>query len=399
MNSLDILWLAYKGLISRKAIAILAIISVMVGVASVTTLVAFSQGVTESILSVVKSLGPNTILVFPIKAELTQATVITIESLSGVKAVYPLVSGFGTINVEGQPFYVNIIGINNLSAILGRVILESGSVYSPITSPQAVIGSQVANPAPGVFFSPGSVIIVRIFGGNSVPLEIVGVLSPSGANAFSNSGTTVFVPLGEGMAILNKTSYDALIVEAKSVNDVNSVVNLIKAVYGNQLSVISVQQLINALSLITSSFSFLLISISSISLFVGAIGIMAIMLSRVYQRTREIGIMKTLGLTTRDVLLVFLAESGIIGLIGGFVGVLIALFVISFISILIGLIYSSSSTNGSLSGTQSLPFHPVISIEIIGIALVVAIIVSLIAGIYPALKAAKLTVIDAIRRD
>jgi|GEM_PF-3110400 len=65
VSTLDIFWLAYKGLVSRKAISILAIISVMIGVASVTVLVAFTQGVSQSILSVVESLGSNTILVLP----------------------------------------------------------------------------------------------------------------------------------------------------------------------------------------------------------------------------------------------------------------------------------------------------------------------------------------------
>lgn len=187
---------------------------------------------------------------------------------------------------------------------------------------------------PRVFFSPGNIITVQISRGNSITLEVVGVLSPSGANPLFNSETSIFLPLGEAMAILNRTSYSELIVEAQSVNDVNNVVNLIGEIYGTQFSVISVQQLINTVSTITSGFSFLLISVASISLFVGAVGIMAIMLSRVYQKIREIGIMKTVGLTTRDILLVFLAESGIIGLIGGIVGVLVGLVGTSFIDLL-----------------------------------------------------------------
>ncbi|WP_009991776.1 MULTISPECIES: ABC transporter permease [Saccharolobus] len=414
MNLFDILWLSYKGLISRKIIAILAIISVVIGVASVTTLVAFTQGVGQSILSVVESLGPKTILILPSRGSLlTQATVATIESLPGVEAVYGVVSGFGTINVEGQPIDVTIIGVNNLSAILGQVLLESGSTYPPITSPEAVIGSEVANPVPGVYFSVGSEITIQISRGNSVNLEVVGILSPSGANPLSNSETSIFIPLGEAMAILNKTSYNELIVEAQSVNDVNTIATIIEDIYGNQLNVVTVQQLINTVSTITSGFSFLLITVASISLFVGAVGIMAIMLSRVYQRIREIGIMKTLGLTTRDVLLVFMSEAGIIGVIGGLIGIVAGLISTSFVDILSS-ISSQSSNNISESGFrgefaalfsrgratgQLLSFKPIISVEAIVIALIVAIAVSLIAGLYPAWKASKLTVIDAIRRE
>jgi ABC-type antimicrobial peptide transport system permease subunit len=417
MNLFDILWLSYKGLISRKIIAILAIISVVIGVASVTTLVAFTQGVGQSILSEVESLGPKTILILPSRGSLlTQATVATIESLPGVEAVYGVVSDFGTINVEGQPIDVTIIGVNNLSAILGQVLLESGSTYPPITSPEAVIGSEVANPVPGVYFSVGSEITIQIPRGNSVNLEVVGILSPSGANPLSNSETSIFIPLGEAMAILNKTSYNELIVEAQSVNDVNTIATIIEDIYGNQLNVVTVQQLINTVSTITSGFSFLLITVASISLFVGAVGIMAIMLSRVYQRIREIGIMKTLGLTTRDVLLVFMSEAGIIGVIGGLIGIVAGLISTSFVDILSS-ISSQSSNNISESGFrgergefaalfsrgratgQLLSFKPIISVEAIVIALIVAIAVSLIAGLYPAWKASKLTVIDAIRRE
>jgi len=135
-------------------------------------------------------------------------------------------------------------------------------------------------------------------------------------------------------------------------------------------------------STITSGFSFLLITVASISLFVGAVGIMAIMLSRVYQRIREIGIMKTLGLTTRDVLLVFMSEAGIIGVIGGLIGIVAGLISTSFVDILSS-ISSQSSNNISESGFrgefaafsggsatgQLLSFKPIISVEAIVIAL------------------------------
>ncbi|MEM1629629.1 MAG: FtsX-like permease family protein, partial [Saccharolobus sp.] len=116
-----------------------------------------------------------------------------------------------------------------------------------------------------------------------------------------------------------------------------------------------------------------------------------------------IGIMKTLGLTTKDILLIFLSESGFIGLIGGVIGVILGLMTSSVIDITT----QTSSTNsagagffrGASSGGSVFTFKPVISVEAIIISLVVSIIVSLIAGIYPAWRAAKLTPIEAIRRD
>lgn len=406
----DILWLAYKGLVSKKAIAILAVISVLIGVGSVTLLVAYTQGVSQSILSLVESLGPNTILVLPGKGELTQATVVTLQDLPYVRSVYPVVSGFGSIEIEGETIGVSILGIDNLSALLGQVLLTSGTIYPPVTTPQAVIGSEVANPLPGVFITPGDTITVQISKGETVPLEVIGILSPSGANPLSNSETTVFVPLGEAMAILNKTTYSEIILQADNVNDVNTVATIIQDVYGNEYNVLTVQQLINTVSTITGGFSFLLIAVASISLFVGAVGIMGIMLSRVYQRIKEIGIMKTLGLTTRDVLMVFLAESGMIGLIGGVAGILLGLLGTSLVDLLSSFSSQQPTTfrgAGRLRGLANsggtsnflLSFKPEISVEAVVISLSVAIIVSLAAGIYPAWKASKLTVVEAIRRD
>ncbi|MCY0859373.1 MAG: ABC transporter permease [Sulfolobaceae archaeon] len=415
MNVYDIFWLAFKELSSRKLVASLAIIAVMIGVASVTLLVSFTQGVSSTLISDVESLGPNTILILPFRGmPITDVTVNTIETLPDVEAVYPVIEGPAVFYAEGQPLDVTIIGINNISsALIGNAQLVSGTLYPPVLSPYAVIGYQIANPAPGVFITPGTKITLILPNGQSVSLNVIGILSSSVSSPLLNTETSVFVPLQEAEVLFNRQDYSILVVKTYTPQQVSYVSNLIQEIYGNDISVITVQSLVNTVSTITNGLGMLLIIIASISLLVAAIGIAAIMMVKVSQRTKEIGIFKTLGMTTNDVLLVFLAESMIIGIIGGVLGIVLSIvgiivnntvqptrFLFNFNS-------SSSTTTTHVRGFNAahssannfFTFKAVLSPEALLISFIIAILVSLIAGIYPAWRASRLTVIEAIRRE
>lgn len=409
MNFYDIFRLAFKELGSRKLVAFLAIIAVMIGVASVTLLISFTQGVSASIISSVEELGPNTILILPFRGmPITDATVNTIETLPDVSVVYPVVEGPAVLYIGGQPIDVTIVGINNISsALIGNAQLISGTLYPPVISPYAVIGYQIANPEPGIFISPGTKITVILPEGQSVTLNVIGILSSSVSSPLLNTETSIFVPLQEAKVLLNRQDYNVLVVKTYSPQQVSYVSNLIQEIYGNDISVITVQSLVQTVSTITNGLGLLLVIIASISLLVAAIGIAAIMMTKVYQRTKEIGILKTIGMTTRDILLIFLAESMIIGIIGGILGVGLTIAGIIFNNTFQPTKYlfnfDSTTHHGPFSNSNSsnnfFTFKAILSPEALIISLVIAILVSLIAGIYPAWRASRLTVVEAIRRE
>jgi putative ABC transport system permease protein len=380
---------------ARRTLAFISVFAIMVGITSVSFIQAFSQGVENSVLSTLFQLNPTNIYVFNELGFVSPTDVSYMETLPGISAVYPVIEAHGVVQIGGRIINVLVVGVNNISAILGKVNLESGTVYPPITAPFAVIGHDIGNPVPNISIQPGSTLILKLSNGNSVPLTVYGVLEPTESVVIGDTSDVVFIPLGEAKALINPPGYFLVILQADNINDVNTISTLLNYIYGNSLTVTTIQQTISSVKLILAGFSFMVITIGSISLFVGAMGIMGITLARVYQRTREIGIMKTLGLTTKQVLLVFLLEAIMVGVIGGIIG-LVLTFLGTYYLDRVGIAMNVGSNGGS---PLILKIYPSLSMTDVLTALIIAIITGIIAGIYPALKAAKLTVIEAIRRD
>ncbi|QGA69137.1 ABC transporter permease [Sulfolobus sp. E11-6] len=395
MNGIDILWLAYKGLMARKTLALISIIAIMIGITSVSFIEAFSQGVERSVISTLFQLNPTNIYVFNEIGYVSPTDVSLMSSLPGVDAVYPVIEAHGVVQIGGRVINVLVVGVDNISSLLGKVELENGTVYPPVTVPYAVIGHDIAHPIPDVTVQPGSTIILKLSNGNTVPLTVYGILRPSESVVIGDTSDVIFIPLSEAKALVNPPGYFLVVLQGSSISEVNTITTLLNYIYGNSLTVTTIQQAISSVQVIITSFSFLVILIGSISLFVGAVGIMGITLARVYQRTREIGIMKTVGLTTRQVLLVFLLEALIVGVLGGIVGLTLTVMG-TYVMDINGIPFNAGSSNGS---NLIVVIRPFLSMSDVGISILIALVTSIIAGIYPAWKASKLTVIEAVRKD
>jgi putative ABC transport system permease protein len=150
----------------------------------------------------------------------------------------------------------------------------------------------------------------------------------------------------------------------------------------NDFAIISQEQVLGIFSQITGIFTIFLGAIASVSLIVGGIGIMNIMLVSVTERTREIGIRKAVGAKRRDILLQFLIEAAILSLVGGTVGIIGGWLVSKAISLI------------NISG---ITIHSVVSPDIVMLAISVSVFIGLASGIYPAMRAARLNPIDALR--
>ncbi|MDE1860053.1 MAG: FtsX-like permease family protein, partial [Candidatus Micrarchaeota archaeon] len=197
--------------------------------------------------------------------------------------------------------------------------------------------------------------------------------------------------------------------------------NQITTIYGTNARVITTQQIAQTANQIVGSISLLFIVIAGISLLVASIGIMNIMLMAVLERTHEIGIMKSIGFKSRDVLVIFLTQAVMIGFIGGIIGIVFGTgvsFVLASASSSSPSPSSSSTSGGSAvaargsgggvfvrggaasssSSSSGFSFSPVLTVQTILTALLVAILVSVIAGIYPAWRASQMQPIDALRQ-
>jgi ABC-type antimicrobial peptide transport system permease subunit len=216
--------------------------------------------------------------------------------------------------------------------------------------------------------------------------------------------------------LLHTDSFNVIMVKAKNESSVTPLSNLISQVYGNNARILNVQQIAATASSIIGAITTLFAIVAGISLMVAAIGIMNVMLMAVMERTREIGIMKSVGFKSRDILSIFIVQAMLIGLVGGIIGIVVGAGVSYALAGAASGSHSSTASSGgagsaSFSGgggfgggggtsgppSGSFSFTPLITPTAIVEALFAAVAVSVIAGIYPAWRASRMQPIDALR--
>lgn len=431
----DFLWLSYKDLTEKKVRTTLTILMVMIGVASIVALVSLTEGISASVQTSLQTLGPTSIILSGSKG-FTTTDVSRLSGLPNVSAVIPIIEGSGHLLANGQNTSVTVVGISTegITELLDGVNMYEGSLYSDSISPTVVVGQSVAFPSSfdGRQNLQVGYPVTLYTGGHgssqSVTVSVVGILD-SYASLIVPIDSAVVMSLPAAGLLLHRSTYSTILVRASNTSTVNSVAQLITNIYGSSVSVVTTQQIAQTADKIIGSITTLLVIIAGISLLVAAIGIMNIMLISVYERTHDIGILKSIGFKNSHILLVFLMQSLIIGVAGGIAGIAAG------VGSAYGLSYISShvSSTGAAgapgagptasygrgpqahggatfvaaggadqamasSSSSSISFQPVFTIETMAVALLVAVIVSAIAGVYPAWRASKLEPIDALRQ-
>jgi putative ABC transport system permease protein len=447
MEVKDIVNLGTKQLREKKVRTALTIIMVIIGVASIVALTSQTAGAQANIQKTLGSLGPTSIIIMPSgKTVFTTADIANLETIKNVSSVTPVVTGSGTLSVDGQNSSVSIIGVSSsgLTQILGNSSeLYQGKIYSDGLTPSAVIGYGIAfssstNPDLQTVDTgqTGTLVVSGSGRGSSsskISIPITGILQSRSSSLIPIDGS-VFVSLQFAELILHKTSFNEILVKADSPQQVSALTSQLEIIYGNNARVINTEQLASTITSITSQTSDLFIVIAAISLLVAAIGIMNVMLMSVSERVHDIGILKSIGFESRDVLLIFLFQAVVIGLLGGILGLgtgIITSYALSYS----GGLHSSSpsfagatgsggrvfvSTSGAARGgfsggvssfggstgaaaspitpsTTTTVTQPVFTLSVIAEAIVIAVMISIIAGIYPAWRASKMEPIEALR--
>ena len=403
MNLLENIKLALEGLRANKMRALLTMLGIIIGIASVITIIAAGDGVRAYMNSQLEAVGTNTVIISVDTEEGSENDLITNEDIEAllenemVRAATPQLTGYGTGSFRKSTIMASIYcGTEGMETANG-VSMVSGSFFTESDNLSArnvcVIDDVVAQK----FFGTTDVIGLEVtleYKDNMKSYRIVGVCKSTYSGFVTDDMLdflpgTFYVPLNSGLTLLNeKAQYSSLylISNDKSQNSAMSdaAVRILEARHNNAgRSIYYSQDLSSQLDMINDVMGLVtnfIAAVAAISLMVGGIGVMNIMLVSVTERTREIGIRKSLGAKTNAILLQFLTESTIITLIGGLIGLVFGV---------IGA-YIFCTIGG---------FPPVFTpISIIGTVLFSAG-VGIIFGVYPAKKAAQMSPIEALRHD
>jgi putative ABC transport system permease protein len=392
MNVLELFGMAMRTVISNPLRTILTMLGVIIGVASVITLVAIGQGTAAQIEKQYEGLGTNLIVVNLLgngrAQQLDYNELMQIENLPEFAAFAPTINKSGAnVKYDRTKNTYTVVGTNDRYLDVMKAEMETGRFITEADlenrSQVAIVGSTVAEDLFGSLNPVGEEINIDGF-----VYTIVGKTKTKGSNSTGSSvDNSIFLPLVSAQRDFKLGSIRTLNIEAADKNNIAAAQSTIEAYLTNKFKssdgyrVVNQDELMNARKEASTSLTNQLISVACISLLVGGIGIMNIMMVTVSERTREIGIRKSIGAKRRNILIQFLVEASVISGLGGLIG------------LLGGIALAIAWPHFNPSQTTK------ISMDVGLYAFLFSVLVGVIFGLYPANKASKLRPIDALRTD
>jgi putative ABC transport system permease protein len=381
----------------------LTMLGIVIGISSVILIVSIGQGAVTFVTNELSAFGTNVITINPGEGafsgvagadSLTEGDVEAIEddpSLTNIKTVVP--NAVSTVRAEanGENANVTIFGSTaQIEDVIAPDIIE-GEFFTNEQAQNnenvAVVGVDTAEE----FFGEGSSVVGETIRLNNRRFRIVGVARSESALAGGFFNSAVYVPIG--IVKDNFPGGDRIQEIDVIVNDpdlINQTIEDIEILLRDRHNidegedddfvVSSFQDVLSTVQTITNLLTLMVAGISAISLVVGGVGVMNIMLVSVTERTKEIGLLKSIGAKEKDILTQFLIESMVMTFSGGVIGVFIGISGAFAISLLVGI-----------------PFT--LSFIAIFAAVGVSTLVGLVFGLYPARRAAQLNPIDALRYE
>jgi len=410
---IDSFVIAIRSLVANKLRSSLTMLGVIIGVGAVITLMSVGRGVQAYITSTFEQLGTNVLNVMPASSEaggmaglsysfmtpsLTLDDAKALEDIPSVVAIAPVNENIITLTAGGESKTAIIHGatpeyqqVYVYSLASGQFISDSNVASRSMT---VVLGSDVAKDLFGADDAVGQTVKMK-----GHRFTVAGVLEPKGGALMGISlDNVVVVPITTFQTRLfpqrtasGQDAVQSIVLQVTSADTMDEVRDDAEAILRkshrlaadekNDFAIVSYEQILGVFTQITGIFTIVLGAIAGISLLVGGIGIMNIMLVSVTERTREIGIRKAVGAKRRDILLQFLIEAAMLSLVGGGIGITGGWL----LSVLISQINISGFT-----------LHTVVSPDIVILAASVSVIIGLVSGMYPAMRASRLNPIDAL---
>jgi putative ABC transport system permease protein len=432
----DIFSYSFSAIKLRKLRAGLTILGVVIGIAAIVALLSITQGLQTTITGQLEQgLSTNTLIVtagssgngfgaggggfggggggfgggtsdssgFELYANYTDE----INDLSpDITLSVAVMSKVGYVQTDDLNRTVTIYGVdfNDFTQLYETTfVTENGDIPTSTTGNVTVVGTRVNQPGQNgtIYFDVGNKINITWTNATTLPpvnetltVAVSGVLKPIGGFSIGGpSDTGVYIPIETAQSFFDSQKCDQILVQLRN-SDNATITEVTKAIvdhFSNQVSVTSPTAILGTLNSVFSILQLFLAGIAAISLLVAGIGIMNIMIVSLIERTREIGILKALGMKSRTVLTIFLGESVIIGIIGAVVGIIAGYA----LSILVAQILGS----GIIGGTGGFTLTPVLTPTVLAGAFGFGVGVSAIFALYPAWRASKLKPVEALRYE
>jgi putative ABC transport system permease protein len=400
---LSTLLLALRSIRRNLMRSFLTILGIVIGVSAVITMVTVGNGATLAVQNQIAGLGTNLLQIRPGQRmgapgggagapafKEADGDVITAQ-VGGLLAVAPEARSAATIVADGRNWNSSVIGSTNNWLVTGNWKLADGRVFTEEEqrggAAVCLIGETVRRELFGNTYAVGATIRVK-----QIACEVIGVLGSKGQGAFGNDqDDVVMTPLHTlQRRITGNTRVNTLLVSMQDGTDPERVKSALTELLRERrklaeadednFNVLDTKQLGETFASTTKVMTMLLGAVAAVSLLVGGIGIMNIMLVSVTERTREIGLRLAIGALEREVLMQFLIEAVVLSALGGVVGIVLA-----------------SGASVGLAKLMDVPFvfNPGVNL----ISFVFSAGIGVVFGYFPALRAARLDPIEALRHE
>lgn len=399
MNLDDFIRFAWQALIQNRRRSALSLLGVVIGVVAVVSLTALGEGAVRYVTDQFASLGSQIVMLVPGKTEtsggmpagiggipndLTIQDAIVIERrVQSVRAAVPLSISTDAVSHAERSRQVTIIGATSEFKDLQRLELAAGSFLPESDldrgSAVAVLGYTAARELFGDENALGET--VRIGGWR---MRVIGTLAERGHQLGMQVDESVFIPTPTGMRMANRSSLNRIMLDLHPKADAKVAIDQVRALLierhdEEDFTCIAQDSVVESLTSILRILTLSVAGIAAVSLAVAGIGIMNVMLVSVSERTDEVGLMKAVGATHRQILVIFLLEATLLSLLGGLLGL-------------------AAGTGLVWIGNWLYPAVPAATpYWAIGAVLVLSLATGIVFGVLPAWRAAELDPVTALR--
>jgi putative ABC transport system permease protein len=391
----EYLKLILKSFKNRQLRSWLTVLGIIIGVTAIVALISISQGMENAITEQFQKMGTDSLKILPPNLRgppagdmsLPAGVADYLEKSPYVEYIDRIILEFASVEFGNDAEYLFINAYDTELESKGfadmDLEIEDGRAFKVGEKGNAIIGYNVAHDTYDKDIHLGTSILV-----NDQKYKIIGIFEKTGVDIDNR----VYIPLDDAKILFGREDrYNIISAKIRAGVDIDTAQEniekrLTRKLGEDEFEIYTPAQLLEQINSILGAVQMVLVGIALISLLVGAIGIMNAMYTSVLERTREIGVMKAIGARNSDIMTIFLLESGIMGLGGGIVGVIVG----SVIAYMVEVI-------AALAGFSLLSIS--IDYQVVLFALAFAFVIGIVSGTLPAIRASRLKPVDALRYE